>query len=220
MSVMSAARDDPEDEPACLALETLCRTYWYPLYIYVRRRGHGPHESEDLIQEFFARLLEKRFLSQVDPAKGRFRSFLMAAITHFLANERDRLRAAKRGGQVRFLSLDDSTAESRYVLESAPSNDTPQTLYERGWAIALIQEVLARLRSEFSESGKAGLFDELKTTLVNGRGAESYTAQAARLNMTEAALKMAVHRLRQRYAQILRQEVARTVNDPAEIEDE
>jgi RNA polymerase sigma factor (sigma-70 family) len=201
------------------ALEELCRTYWYPLYAYVRRRGHSPHEAEDLTQEFFARLLAKNYLADVDREKGKFRSFLLASLKHFLANEWDRAQAAKRGGGQPHLSLDAQTAETRYQAE--PADDlTPEKLLERQWALALLDQVLARLQAEFVADSKEKQFDELKLWLTEGKGATSYAVVAARLGTTEGAAKVAVHRLRRRYRELLRDEISHTVTTPAEIEEE
>jgi RNA polymerase sigma-70 factor (ECF subfamily) len=201
------------------ALEELCRAYWYPLYAYVRRRGHSPHEAEDLTQEFFARLLAKNYLADVDREKGKFRSFLLASLKHFLANEWDRARAAKRGGGQPHLSLDVQTAETRY--RSEPADDlTPEKLLERQWALALLDQVLARLRAEFAADGQEKQFDELKVWLTEGKGATSYAAVAATLGTTEGAAKVAVHRLRRRYRELLREEISHTVATPAEIDEE
>jgi RNA polymerase sigma-70 factor (ECF subfamily) len=201
------------------ALEELCRTYWYPLYAYVRRRGHSPHEAEDLTQECFARLLAKNYLADVHREKGRFRSFLLASLKHFLANEWDRARAVKRGGGQPLLSLDVQTAETRY--RSEPADDlTAEKLLDRQWALALLDQVLARLQAEFVADGKEKQFDELKVLLTEGKGATSYAAVAARLGTTEGAAKVAVHRLRRRYRELLREEISHTVATPAEIEEE
>lgn len=217
-SVVLAARETG-DSVASHALESLCRTYWYPIYAYIRRRGHDAGEAEDLTQEFFFRLLDKNYLGQVDPKKGRFRSFLLVAINHFLANERDRVRAIKRGGQMRFISLDELDAENRYRCEPA-TNISPEKLFEQRWAMALLERVLARLRGEFSIKGMAGLFDELKVYLTGSNQAPSYAVQAERLDKTEAALKMAVKRMRHRCRELLREEIANTVSSPDEVEDE
>jgi RNA polymerase sigma factor (sigma-70 family) len=201
------------------ALEELCRTYWYPLYAYVRRRGHNPQEAEDLTQEFFARLLARNYLAGVDREKGKFRSFLLASLKHFLANEWDRAQAQKRGGGQPHLSLDTQTAETRY--QSEPADDlTPEKLLERRWALALLDQVLARLRAEFVADDKEKQFDELKVWLTEGKGATSYAVAAARLGTTEGAAKVAVHRLRRRYRELLRDEISHTVATPAEIEEE
>jgi len=201
------------------ALEELCRAYWYPLYAYVRRRGYDVHEAEDLTQEFFARLLAKNYLADVDRTKGKFRSFLLASLKHFLANEWDHAHAAKRGGGQPLLSLDTQTAETRYRSEPADEL-TPEKLLERQWALALLDQVLDRLEAEFAADGKRALFDQLKVFLTEGKGANSYAAIATRLQTTEGAVKVAAHRLRRRYRELLREEVSHTVASPTEIEEE
>lgn len=202
------------------ALGKLCQTYWYPLYAFVRRQGQAPHDAQDLTQEFFARLLGKNWLADVDRAKGRFRSFLLAAMKHFLANEWDKSKALKRGGGVHnFISLDAESAESRYALEPA-DHVTADKLYERRWALTLLDATLARLREEFVADGKAKQFDEFKFTLTGGRGDTPYAELAARFGMSEGAVKVTVHRLRQRYREVLRAQIADTVGDAGEVEAE
>jgi RNA polymerase sigma factor (sigma-70 family) len=209
-----------EDEPrAAEAMAELCRIYWYPLYAYIRRRGHPSHEAEDLTQEFFLRLLAKDDLADVDRRKGKFRAFLLAALKHFLANQWDRSQAQKHGGGQRILSLDALGAESRYHLEPA-DNLTPERLFERQWALTVLERVLARLQAEFAADGKSALFEGLKSFLTDGRPAASYAEAAAALQMSEGAVKVAVHRVRRRYRQLLKEEIAHTVADPAEIDDE
>ncbi len=216
--VLSAAgRQNPSR--AAAALEKLCGVYWRPLYAYIRRQGESPHDAQDLTQEFFLRLLKKDWLNAVDQGKGRFRSFLLAALRHFLCNERDRARAQKRGGGQLPLPLDFAGAETHLGFQPA-ENATPETLFERHWATTLLEEALARLRQEYASQGKESLFEQLKTTLTEGRGSVAYPALAASLKMSEAAVKMAVHRLRERYRECLRAEIAQTVATPGEIEDE
>jgi RNA polymerase sigma-70 factor (ECF subfamily) len=199
------------------ALADLCRLYWYPLYAFIRRRGHDATEAEDLTQAFFARLLEKDGLAAVTPTRGRFRSFLLAACQHFLANERERASARKRGGG-RVLPLDLSDAEVRYCRE--PSHElTPEVLFERRWALALLARVLQGLREEYELGGKGRLFDALRGQLT-GDGTAAYATLAADLGMTENAVKTAVHRLRKRYGERLRAEIADTVATEAEIDEE
>jgi RNA polymerase sigma-70 factor (ECF subfamily) len=213
---MQAGTDSPS---ARQALETLCRNYWYPLYAYVRRQGHGPHDAQDLTQAFFARLLEKNYLADVQREKGRFRSFLLASLKHFLANEWDRERALKRGGGQRLIALDDDSAESRYKLE--PKDDlSADKIYERRWALTLLDQVLSRLRSEFEADGKLQEFEVLKQYLSAGRTSVSYALAAERLGTTEGAVKVAVHRLRKRYRELLRAEIGQTVATASEIEAE
>ncbi len=200
------------------ALAELCRDYWYPLYAFVRRRGHDATEAQDLTQEFFRRLLEKNYLAAVDRKKGRFRSFLLAAVEHFLANEWRRSRALKRGGGERLISIDDA-AEARYLAE--PQTDlSPERVYQRRWAVAFLEKVLARLRAEAVEGGTEAAFDRLKGYLAGERALFTYRDLAAEMGTTEAAVKMAVSRLRRRYAELLRDELAGTVSSPDEIEDE
>ena len=201
------------------ALEKLCRTYWYPLYAYVRRRGHDEHDAQDLTQEFFAGFLESKALGSVDRSKGRFRAFLLAAMNHFLANEWKRGQTLKRGGAIRFLSLDEVTAEERYRLE--PTTDlTPEKIYERRWALALLDQVLNRLRDESVADGKGELFEQLRPFLSDAKGAMSYADAAARTSLSEAAARQAVHRLRRRYRELMRAEIAHTVSSPQEIDEE
>jgi RNA polymerase sigma factor (sigma-70 family) len=214
--VMQAGTDSPS---ARQALETLCRNYWYPLYAYVRRQGHGPHDAQDLTQTFFARLLEKNYLADVQREKGRFRSFLLASLKHFLANEWDRERALKRGGGQRLIALDDDSAESRYKLE--PKDElSADKIYERRWALTLLDQVLSRLRSEFEAEGKLEEFEMLKQYLSAGRTSVSYAHAAEKLGTTEGAVKVAVHRLRKRYRELLRAEIGQTVATASEIEAE
>jgi RNA polymerase sigma-70 factor (ECF subfamily) len=213
------ATTDQDSPQAAVALEQLCRTYWYPLYAYVRRRGHGPEDAQDLTQEFFYRLVQKEYLAQVDPRKGKFRSFLLAAINHFLANEWDRARTLKRGGQVTFVSLDEAQVEQRYQGERLAWR-SPEEIYERTWAVALLDKVLGRLREETAASGQSTRFEELKAVLMGERPSLTYAELALKLGTTEPALKMAVQRLRRRYAELLREEIAHTVRGPDEVEDE
>ncbi len=217
-TVVLAAADQRDAPAAADALAELCRTYWYPLYAFIRRRGYESHAAEDLTQEFFARLLDKRLLAGADREKGKFRAFLLAAVKNFLANEWDRSRAQKRGGGRAVVAWDALSAEARYQLEPAHEL-TPERLFERRWALGLLDQVLARLQDEFDEGGKARLFDALKGTLAGGM-IETYAAIADRLGISEVAVKVAVHRLRRRYRELLRAEIAHTVADPAEIDEE
>jgi RNA polymerase sigma factor (sigma-70 family) len=218
-TLVLAAADGRVAPRAAEAMEELCRLYWYPLYAYVRRRGHEAHEAEDLTQEFFLRLLTKDFLAGVDRRKGKFRAFLLAALKHFLANEQDRRQAQKRGGGKVVISLDGLKAESRYQLEPAHSL-TAEKLFERQWAIAVLDRVLRRLQTEFAAEGKQTLFERLKRFLASGRQPGGYAEVAAELRMTEEAVKTAVHRLRRRWRQLLRDEIAQTVAGPEEIDEE
>jgi RNA polymerase sigma factor (sigma-70 family) len=217
-SVVLAAGHRETSECAA-ALEMLCRAYWHPLYGYLRRRGRSPHDAQDLTQAFFARLLEKDYLQSVDPRKGKFRSFLLAALEHFLANEWRSGRAQKRGGGVTFVSLDDTKAEQRY-LQVPGSNLSPEQFFEQQWASTLLDRVLSRLREEFLAAGKDPLFEELKVFLTGDKSAASYAELAVKLSTTEAALKMAVSRMRHRYGELLREEIAQTVSRPEEIQGE
>jgi RNA polymerase sigma-70 factor (ECF subfamily) len=216
-SLVLAARDRAEPG-AGDALADLCSLYWYPLYAYVRRRGHGADDAHDLTQEFFARLLATDFLAGVDRGKGKFRAYLLAACNHFLANERDRVRAQKRGGGRPVLSLDAADAEGRYRAEPA-GGLTPEQLFERRWALALLGEVMARLRAEYEAKGKGRIFDRLRGFLVGEKGA-GYREAGDELGLSEGAVKVAVHRLRQRYRELLREEIGRTVTTPEEIDQE
>lgn len=217
-SVVLAAGDSACPQ-ADAALETLCRAYWYPIYVYVRRKGHGPEEAQDLTQAFFAALLEKRLLRVADPTKGRFRSFLLGVLDHFLARQWTKAHRQKRGGGQPILSLDEVDPEARYRLEPM-HEETPERAYERQWALALLERTLAHLEEQCRQSGKADLFEAAKGILSGGKSAASYRELGARLGLSEGAVKVAVHRLRQRYAELLRAEIAQTVRSPAEVEDE
>jgi len=217
-SVVLAARD-PASPKSRDALAALCEAYWYPLYAFVRRQGHDAPDAQDLTQEFFARLLEKHYLADVARDKGRFRSFLLASLKHFLANEWDKARAQKRGGGHSFIRLDDASAESRYKLEPRDEASADK-LFERRWALTLLERVLTRLREEHAAADKAKQFDALKSFIGGERGAEGYTSVGAALGMSEANVKVTVHRLRKRYRDLLRDEIAQTVGSEAEIEGE
>ena len=209
---------DGDSPQAASALEQLCRTYWYPLYAYVRREGHTPPDAQDLTQEFFARLLARNSLAQVGPQKGKFRSFLLAALRHFLSDQRDRDRAVKRGGGAEVLSLDAQEAEERYRLEPVERLDA-EKIYERRWAMTLLERALIRLREESAAAGKAELFERLRS-FVAGDSEVTCAEAATELGLSESAVKSAVHRLRERYRELVREEIAHTVADPAEIEAE
>jgi RNA polymerase sigma-70 factor (ECF subfamily) len=211
------AAQDPSAQASRAALAALCSAYWYPLYAFIRRQGHDAEEAQDLTQEFFARLLEKDGLAAVDRDKGRFRSFLLAACKHFLSNERDRARAQKRGGGRAVLPLDAAGAEGRYGSEPA-HEETPERLFERRWALALLEQVLGRLREEYAAAGKGRVFERLKGHLT-GDGVP-YAQVAADLSMSAGAVKVAAHRLRQRYRELLRDEIAQTLDDPGQVEEE
>ncbi len=201
------------------ALEKLCRAYWFPIYAFVRRQGHSPHDAQDLTQEFFARLLEKKHLAGADPAKGRFRSFLLVSLKHFLANEWDKARAQKRGGGQLLIPIDAATAETSCGIEPA-DNLTAEKIFERRWALTLLEHVLRRLRAEYVRDDREKLFEQLKPTLTEVSRSVRYAEIATRLGTTEGAVKVAVHRLRQRYREVLRAEIADTVASPGEVEDE
>jgi RNA polymerase sigma factor (sigma-70 family) len=215
--VLTAARGNASSA-AAVALGELCRVYWYPLYAFLRRRGHTPHDAEDLTQEFFAQLLARQFLAKVDREKGKFRSFLLASLKNFLADERDRAKAQKRGGGRPTIPLDSLAAETRYQLEPADEL-TPEKLFEKQWALALLEQVLSRLHDEMAADGKAAMFEELKTALTGGRSG-TYATIAEKLGMTEGAVKVAAHRLRRCYRELLKEEIAQTVAGPEEVEDE
>ncbi len=201
------------------ALAALCESYWYPVYAYIRRRGHDADQAQDLTQEFFGRLLDEKFLGSVGPEKGRFRSFLLAACKNFLANEHNRRQAHKRGGGRQIVSFDAGRAEERYRLE--PSHDlTPERLYERRWALTLLEQAVDRLRKEFLDAGRGELFDRLKPGLVGDCDRAPYSVVAGELGMTEGAVQVAAHRLRRRYQEILRLLIAGTIEDAAQVDDE
>jgi RNA polymerase sigma factor (sigma-70 family) len=199
------------------ALEKLCTLYWPPLYAFVRRRGHTPPEAEDLVQEFFTRLLARNYLDRADAQKGRFRSFLLGSLKHFLADEWDRTHAQKRGGGCDFISRDAADAENSYALEPA-DNRTPDKLFEQKWAAALLEQVLFRLQEEFQFGGRGEVFERLKGFIASEGGPMTYTQAAATLGMTEGAAKMTVSRMRRRYREILRSEIAQTVATAEEID--
>ena len=201
------------------ALEKLCRAYWFPLYAYARRRGHSVENAQDLTQEFFARVLEHQWLARADQAKGRFRTFLLTAMERFLANEWDKVRALKRGGGQRNIPIQLDSAETRYGVEPADTQ-TPEQAFEYRWALALLDEVVGQLEAEFHARDQADVFAALKPCLVGDRAAQPYAELAAKLGMEEGAVKVAVHRLRQRYRELLRAEIANTVDSPGEVDAE
>jgi len=215
--VLSAQEKDPAR--SATALETLCRTYWYPLYAYARRTGHSPADAEDLTQGFFARLLEKDHLNSVARDRGRFRTFLLTALKRFMANEWDRQHAAKRGGFAPTVVIDQNVAESRFASEPS-HNVPPDVLFDRQWATRLLERTMVRLQEEYLGSGRAKLLEYLKGCLAREESALPYAEIAARLRLTEAAVKMAVHRLRGRYRELLRAEIAETVDTLEEVEEE
>ncbi|MEM7306569.1 MAG: sigma-70 family RNA polymerase sigma factor [Planctomycetota bacterium] len=217
-SLVAAARPDEASRTrARAALEDLCRAYWYPLYAFVRYRGHGSQEAQDLTQSFFARVIEKDGFASADPGRGRFRTYLLGAMKHFLANEWHRARAQKRGGEVRFVELGALEPDALDALEPARPAD-PDAGFDREWALRSTARALERLREESERAGQEERFEALKGCLTGAEPDRSETA--ARLGLTAGALKVAVHRLRQRYRELLRAEIAQTVADPSDVEDE
>jgi RNA polymerase sigma-70 factor (ECF subfamily) len=214
--VLSAGHDDAPH--ARDALEKLCQTYWHPLYAYVRRRGYSPADAEDLTQAFFAWLLERKWLGRADQHRGRFRSFLLTSLNNFLANEWDKARAQKRGGGL-VVPLPRDEAEARCAWELA-DHFTPEQSFEWRWALTLLDRVMSRLGAEFAHEGKTELFAALKPCLLGDRSAQPYAILASTLGVTEGSVKVAVYRLRQRYRRLLRDEIARTVAAPEEVEEE
>ena len=215
--VLAAGRQrSPE---AARALEELCRTYWFPLYAYVRRRGHAKEDAEDLTQAFFARLLEKNPFAQLDSDKGKFRAFLLASLKNFLANERDKAHTLKRGGGILPLSLDWQTADTQFQV-AATQEPSPDKAFDREWALALLAKVIGRLQSECVAEGKARVFEQLKQFLTAGHAESAQRAAAAELGMEEGAVRVAVHRLRKRYRQLLRDEIANTLAAAAMVDEE
>jgi RNA polymerase sigma factor (sigma-70 family) len=217
-TVVLAAREQASPRSG-EALDVLCRAYWYPLYAYVRRLGHQPADAQDLTQEFFARLLEKQWLASADKEKGRFRTFLMVAFKRFLANEWDRAHRQKRGGHATHFSLDTGLAEARY--DSEPAMDLPaDRIFERRWALTLLERAMARLREESAREGKGAEFDRLKVCLTADKGGIAYAELARDLGTSEGAARVAVHRLRRRFREVFREEVAHTVAASEEVEEE
>jgi RNA polymerase sigma factor (sigma-70 family) len=200
------------------ALEVLCRTYWPPLYAYVRRRGYSPADAEDLTQAFFAWLLERNWLEKADQQRGRFRSFLLTSIGNFLANEWDKVRTQKRGGG-QIVSLQSGDPETQCLREPV-NHFSPEQSFEWSWALTLLDKVMDRLRAEFVQGGKGEFFETLKPCLLGERTTQPYAALASELGMTEGSVKVAAHRLRQRYRQLLRDEIGRTVTQTEEVEEE
>jgi len=215
--VLAAGRSDTTRSRDALA--RLCQTYWYPLYAYVRRRGYSAHDAQDLTQEFFARILEKQSLAGADPNRGRFRSFILTAMNNFLGQEWEKARAQKRGGGAELVSLDLAQAEQRYDLEPATS-ETPDKDFDKKWALALLESVMSQLEQEYKTERKSDLFIALKQTLTGSRESQPYVELAKTLEMNEGAIKVAVHRLRKRYRELLQNEIANTVSLPEEIKEE
>lgn len=201
------------------ALEELCRGYWFPLYAYVRRRGYSKEDAEDLTQAFFARFLEKNYLAGLDAERGRFRAFLLAALKHFLINDWKKSQRVKRGGGEKLLSLDWQSADTQFQVASA-AEPSPDKAFDREWALALLGKVIARLQSECEAEGRGSQFAELKIFLTAGKGAMPHAEAAARLDLDEAAVRVLVHRLRKRYRELLRAEIANTLSDPAQVTEE
>jgi RNA polymerase sigma factor (sigma-70 family) len=218
-SVVLAAGRGNDTTRASEALAKLCQTYWYPLYAYVRHRGHTPHDAEDLTQAFFAQLLEHNWVARAARDKGRFRSFLLMVMKRFLAKEWDKAQTIKRGGHVRLIPIQFDTAESRYAQEPADTS-TPEQVFEKQWALTLLQSVLQRLRADYARDGKGGLFETLEPCLIGRRESQPYAALAEKLGMTEGAVKVAVCRLRERYRECLKDEIAQTVAVPADVDEE
>jgi RNA polymerase sigma factor (sigma-70 family) len=213
--VVAAA--DPQRKEARSALVSLCENYWYPLYAYLRRRGYPSDQAQDLTQDFFIRVLEGRYLDRADPEKGRFRSFMLTSLKFFVADENDRQRARKRGGG-NIVPLEFSSGEDRYQREPA-HNETPERIFERRWALCILDRVVEKLRNEFVGHGRPEHFERLKVFLLGSSDAP-YAALAREMNTSEGALKVAIHRLRKRYRELFRQEISDTVADPAEVESE
>lgn len=201
------------------ALEELCRTYWFPLYAYVRRRGHSKEDAEDLTQAFFARFLAKNYLAGLSAERGRFRAFLLASLKHFLANEWDKSQRQKRGGGATLLSLDWQTADTKFQI-AATAEPSPDQAFDREWAVALLAKVIERLQADCVADGKAKVFEQLKVFLVAGKGESAPSAVAKALGMEEGAVRVAVHRLRKRYRGLLREEIGQTLADPAMVDEE
>ncbi len=217
-SVVLAATQPSSPESAA-ALEAICRAYWYPLYAYVRRSGKTPHDAQDLTQEFFSRLLKKRWLDSANPEKGKLRTFLLTALSRFLSNEWDRARAQKRGGGAASVPLDTEVAESRYCEETG-NTLAPDEVYDRQWAMTVLARALARVEAEHQEAGKAAEFAVLSPALTAERGSIAYLKMARELAMSETAVRMAVHRLRKRFRVVFREEITQTVAQPNEVEEE
>src|SRR4030042_1465670 len=217
-SVISAAgkSSSPEQKQA---LETLCQSYWFPLYAYLRRRGHDTHQAEDLTQAFFAHRLEKKDLGTADPKHGKFRSFLLVRLKYFLSDERDRVQAKKRGGGRNVLSLSIQNAEGQYALEPAIQL-SPEMLFEKSWARTVLERTIGRLEAEMAEKNKQKLFDCLKVYLTTDKDVIPYQNMAAELEVTEGSVRVAVHRLRRRYRKLLRDEIAQTVGGEDQIDEE
>jgi RNA polymerase sigma factor (sigma-70 family) len=215
--VLAAGRENSPE--AVQALERLCAAYWYPLYAYIRRQGHGPHDAQDLVQEFFARFLEHKYFQLADRSRGRFRTFLLTAVQRFLISDWKQANRQKRGGGLRPISINAEDTENRFLSETADQR-TPDKAFERRWAITLLGRVLDRLEAECAASEKGLVFSELKCFLTGERSDSSYVEIGARLGMSEGSLKVMVHRLRRRYRELLRKEISRTVDHPDLVDEE
>jgi len=213
--IVAARQGSPESSPA--ALESLCRAYWYPLYAYVRRLGHSPADAQDLTQAFFAQLLEKNWIKAADQERGRFRTFLIVALTRFLAKEWRRATTQKRGGKVPTVALDANEAEARFAVEPALG---PDEVFERRWAMTVLTKAMERLAAEYNAGQRSSEFDCLKHWLTAGRGEIPYDTLASEMGSTAGAVRVAVHRLRKRFRDVLRLEVAETVENEEDLEDE
>jgi RNA polymerase sigma factor (sigma-70 family) len=214
--IQAGANDSPA---AAAALASLCLAYWYPLYTYVRRQGHSMEDAQDLTQEFFARLLERQSLRSADPARGRFRTFLLTSLKHFLIDEWNKANCAKRGGGRPLISLDAEETETRFQAEPA-DNRSPDKVFGRRWAVVVLDRALGQLQSEFVAAGRGPVFEELKTCLTGEDNENTYAEIGRRLGLTEGNFKVTVHRLKQRYRELLRQEIALTVDGPEAIDQE
>ena len=207
------------DERAERALAEICEAYWFPLYVFVRRAGYAAADAEDLTQSFFAKLIEKGYLQQADRERGRLRSFLLTSLKHFLADEWDKSQALKRGGGKTFVAIDQDAAEERYALEPA-DEASPERLFEKRWALTLLENIVAELREEFVASGKSELFDGLQPFLAWNSAEESYREVAGRLGVSENSARVTVFRMRKRYGELMRRHIAETVNSEEEVEEE
>ena len=218
-SMVLRAGDDAQPAASAAALETLCRAYWYPLHAYVRRRGYGPEEARDLTQSFFAELLAKNLVGTADRHRGRFRSYLLGSLNNFLLNEWDKARRLKRGGGCTVVSLDERDAENRYLHE--PADDlTPEKLFDRRWAETVLELVFAQLRREYENAGHGERFEQCKPWLLGGEAETSYATVAAHLGIAETGVRTFVSRLRRRFRELVRAEIAHTVSEPSEIDEE
>ena len=213
--IAAGRRHTPQSDSA---LEQLCKSYWLPLYSYVRRRGHTKEDAEDLVQAFFARFLAKNYFADLSAERGRFRAFLLASLKHFLANEWDKSQRQKRGGGAATLSLDWQTADTQFQI--AATAEPPDKVFDREWALALLVRVITRLHDECAADGKTKLFEQLRPLLTADKATTSYPQAAAALGISEEAARVAVHRLRKRYRQLLRDEIAQTLSDPAQVDEE